>query len=36
MANYWNWLRGSTVVARRPIIVIGKNFKVFGDDLLTA
>jgi hypothetical protein len=31
MANYWNWLRGSTVVARRPFIVIGKNFKVFGD-----
>jgi hypothetical protein len=36
MGNYWNLLRGSTVVERRPIIVIGKNFKVFGDDLLAA
>jgi hypothetical protein len=36
LADDWNRLCGSDVVARRPVIVVGKNVEVFGDDLLTA
>ncbi len=36
LADDRDGLRGGDVIAWHPVIVVGKNVEVFGDDLLTA